>query len=295
VIETHRREVVLQAADGTVLFADDRGPPRSKLTTVLCLPGLTRNSKDFEPVFELLSGERRVIAMDLRGRGRSGYVSDSKSYTPNVELADVIGLLDHLALKDVAVIGTSRGGLIGQIMAATHKSRLAGLLLNDIGAEINPRGLKRILGYLGEAVSFASWRDAAIALSNQAPGFSGVSEEQWITAAKRVYTECSGRPCTDYDMRLSEHSISNEDIDAGKVANLWSIVPALRDIPVTILRGAGSDILDVATVKRMMDAVPEMAYSEIPNRGHVPFLDEPESVLAIRKWLRRVDAKEKGR
>jgi pimeloyl-ACP methyl ester carboxylesterase len=290
----NKREVFFDAADGTRLFADDRGPFGSDVTPVLCLPGLTRNSKDFEPVFELLVSERRVIAMDLRGRGRSGYVADSKSYTPAVELADVIGLLDHLGLRNVAVIGTSRGGLIGQIMAATHKPRLAGLLLNDIGAEINPRGLKRILGYLGKAVSFASWRDAAIILADQAPGFSGVTEEQWITIARRVYTERNGRPCTDYDVRLSEHSISNEDVDAGKVANLWSLVPALRDIPLTVLRGAGSDILDVATVKRMMDALPEMTYSEIPNRGHVPFLDEAESVDAIRKWLRRVDAKEKG-
>lgn len=294
-IEKDHREVILHAADGTVLFADDRGPMNAAFATVLCLPGLTRNSKDFEPVFELLSGERRVIAMDLRGRGRSGYAPDSKSYTPGAELADVIGLLDHLALRSVAVIGTSRGGLIGQIMATTHRPRLAGLLLNDIGAEINPHGLKRILGYLGKAVSFANWREAANALSDQAPGFCGVSVEQWITAAKRVYTERNGRPCTDYDTRLSEHSVSNEDIEEGKVTNLWSLVPALRDLPVTVLRGAGSDILNVATVNRMRNELPEMAYSEIPNRGHVPFLDEPESVLAIREWLQRVDAKEKGR
>jgi pimeloyl-ACP methyl ester carboxylesterase len=289
-----KREVFFHAADGTRLFADDRGPFRSDVTPVICLHGLTRNSKDFEPVFELLASERRVIAMDLRGRGRSGYAADSKSYTPSVELADVIGLLDHLALKSVAVIGTSRGGLVGQIMAATHKPRLAGLLLNDIGAEINPQGLKRILGYLGKGVSFASWRDAAMILADQAPGFSGVTEDQWITTAKRVYTERNGRPCTDYDLRLSEHSLSNEDIDAGKVTNLWSLVTVLHDVPVTILRGAGSDILDVATVKRMMHALPEMAYSEIPNRGHVPFLDEAESIDAIRKWLLAVDAKEKG-
>jgi pimeloyl-ACP methyl ester carboxylesterase len=288
------RDIHYQSHDGLRLFADDRGPLECPLTPVLCIPGLTRNSKDFEPVFELLAGVRRVIAMDLRGRGRSQYAADSKTYNVAIELRDVIALLDHLNIQRVALIGTSRGGLIGQVMAVLHASRIAGLLLNDIGAEINTEGYKSILGYLGKPVSYADWQEAGVALAKRASGFSNVTQVQWINVAKRIYKERDGQACTDYDLKLGEHGPTLQDVEAGKLPNLWNMTPALCHLPVAMLRGAGSNILDLATVQRMKREVPELEFTEIPNRGHVPFLDEIESVYAIRKWLEAVDAKEKG-
>jgi pimeloyl-ACP methyl ester carboxylesterase len=294
VTEPERREVFFVAADGTRLFADDRGPVHTSLVPILCLPGLTRNSKDFEPVFGLLSHKRRTIAMDLRGRGRSAHAKDPKTYAVNIELNDVIGLLDHLLIRRVALIGTSRGGLIGQVMASTHASRLAGLFLNDIGAEIDPVGLKRILGYLGAPFSFENWEEAAAALAKRSPGFNNLSSSEWVAVAKRIYVERNGRPCTDYDLHLGDHGISAADIDAKKVQNLWAVMPALKGLPTTVLRGESSDILSRTTVARMKKEVSNLIASEVPDRGHVPFLDEPESVAAITEWLRRVDENEKG-
>jgi pimeloyl-ACP methyl ester carboxylesterase len=290
-----RREITFETSDGTKLFADDRGPLVTQATPLLCLPGLTRNSKDFSTIFEMYADNRRVIAMDLRGRGRSSYATDAKSYKLVTELSDVIGLLDHIGIARVAVLGTSRGGLIGQLMAASFNNRLAGLLLNDIGPEINPQGLKRILNYVGKAISIASWDEAASTLANQSPGFSGVSSEKWKVSAKRIYIECDGQFIPDYDLRLGKNSISFADIDAGKVPDLWSITSALLNIPVTVLRGAGSDLLDETTVHKMKAQLPALKHYDVANRGHVPFLDEPESVDAIHEWLTIVDANEKGR
>jgi pimeloyl-ACP methyl ester carboxylesterase len=290
-----RREITFETSDGTRLFADDRGPMVTQATPLLCLHGLTRNSKDFATIFDMCADKRRVIAMDLRGRGRSSYAKDAKSYTLVNELSDVIGLLDHIGVARVAVLGTSRGGLIGQLLAASFKNRLAGLLLNDIGPQINPQGLKRILNYVGKAISFASWDEAAKSLANQSPGFSGVSSEKWMVAAKRIYIEGNGRIIPDYDLRLGENNISFADIDAGKIPDLWSSTSALLNIPVTVLRGDGSDLLDETTVHKMKAQLPALKHYDIANRGHVPFLDEPESVYAIHEWLTIVDANEKGR
>jgi pimeloyl-ACP methyl ester carboxylesterase len=290
-----RREIFFETSDGTKLFADDRGPMVTQATPLLCLPGLTRNSKDFTTIFEKYADKRRVIAMDLRGRGRSSYAQDAKSYTLVTELSDVIGLLDHIGVARVAVLGTSRGGLIGQLMAASFNNRLAGLLLNDIGPEINPQGLKRILNYVGKAISFASWDEAASTLASQSPGFSGVSSEKWVVAAKRIYIERDGQIIPDYDLRLGENNISFADIDAGKVPDLWPITSALLNIPVTVLRGAGSDLLTETTVHKMEAQLPTLKHYDLANRGHVPFLDEPESIHAIEEWLTIVDANKKGR
>ena len=279
-----------QSKDGLKLFADDRGDAVSKLTPVLCIPGLTRNSKDFEPVFELLCPSRHVIAVDLRGRGRSQYANDPKSYTPLQELDDVVTLLDVLGLKRVAVIGTSRGGIVGQLMAALHPRLLAGLLLNDIGPEINPEGYKHILGYLGKPRIFETWEDAADNLDATSKGFANVSQTQWIAVAKRVYAFRDQHPCTDYDMRLGLFGPTIEDVNQNKLATLWHILPALLNIPVTVLRGTGSNILDLHTVARMQRELPHLISHDVANRGHVPFLDEPESIHAITQWLAKIDA-----
>ncbi len=285
-------EHFIKARDGTQIFADDRRPQTSGLTPILCLPGLTRNSKDFAPVFDVYAQQRRVIAIDLRGRGRSGY-ADPKTYAVAHELDDVIVVLDALAIERAALIGTSRGGLIGQVMASTHPNRLAGLLLNDIGPEINPVGLKRILNYVSAPSNFKNWDEAVLAIKS--PGFSNVSDQHWLTIAKRVFREQNNHPYTDYDPLLTKFALTIADIEAGKLQSLWGITPALANMPVAVLRGENSDLLSSETVVKMQDILPELMATTVPNRAHVPFLDEPESLLAIQQWLTVVDQKEKGR
>ncbi len=285
-------EHYIRVRDGTQIFVDDRGPHSNKLTPILCLPGLTRNSKDFTPVFDAYAEQRRIIAIDLRGRGRSSY-ADPKTYAVAQELDDVMAVLGAFDIQKVALIGTSRGGLIGQVMANTHPKQLAGLLLNDIGPEINPVGLKRILNYVSSPSNFKNWDDAVLAIKS--PGFSNVSDQHWLTIAKRIFKEQNNRPCTDYDPLLTKFALTIADIEAGKLQSLWAMTPALGTIPVAVLRGENSDLLSSETVVKMQEILPGLMVTTVPNRGHVPFLDETESLFAIDQWLKVIDQKEKSR
>lgn len=288
-----QRDVYVTAADGTRLYADDRGPLASSLATVVCLPGLTRNSRDFEPVFDLLKGKRRVVAMDLRGRGRSDRASDPLTYTPATELQDVLAVLDHLQLERVALIGTSRGGIIGMAMAAVAKQRLAGLLLNDIGGQIEAVSLQRIAERTGLPVRYGDWDEAAERFARNAVGFAALPHEVWLKVVKRIYRETNGQIAENHDLALAKTLSPPEEIAAGKPAELWPLVPGLAGLPLALLRGDGSDLLSVATVERMQKMLPDIRVTTIPGRGHVPFLDEAESIAAIEDWLSHVD-KEKG-
>jgi pimeloyl-ACP methyl ester carboxylesterase len=283
------------APDGTQLFARDEGPIDGGLAPVLCLPGLTRNSRDFEPIFERYAKQRRVIAMDFRGRGFSALAKDPQTYRVDVELQDTLGFLNALQVSRVALLGTSRGGIVGILMAAFAKPYLAGLMLNDIGCELETVGLLRIKDYVGKPVYYKTWDDVAASLAASSRGFSNVSLQQWLEMARRIYVETGKGIGPSHDPRLADTLPSEEDIKSGKIGELWSILPALHDVPFALLRGAGSDLLSVETVERMQREASGLVATTIPDRGHVPFLDETTSMNAIDAWLAQVDAKEKGR
>ena len=289
------RSISFQTDDGLRLFARDHFSTPSTLTPLLCLPGLTRNSKDFETITRWLSHERRVIAPDFRGRGLSHYAGDSASYRPDVELADMIGLLNFLEIGCVAVIGTSRGGIVGMLMAALHRDKLAGLFLNDIGPELEPAGLLRIRSYLGVQTKFESWDAATLNLKSNNPGFQSLTADEWKAFAHRIYKSVNGVPCTDYDMALADTFPTVEDIKAGRVASLWDLFACTKGLPVSVLRGEHSDLLTTATVAGMKKMNAGMDVTVVSNRGHAPFLDEEESKEAILRWLKRVDAQKKNR
>jgi pimeloyl-ACP methyl ester carboxylesterase len=277
------------AADGTRLFAREVGPLASDLTPLLCLPGLTRNSRDFEPVFEQFGTTRRVIAMDFRGRGKSGHAADPTTYRPDVELQDTLGFLGALSIHRVALLGTSRGGIVGMLMAAFAKAHLAGLMLNDIGCELQTDGLLRIKDYVAKPVCHESWEAAAKSIATGARGFANVAASQWEAVVRRIYVETTGGIRPSHDPRLANTIPSDDDIRSGKVGELWSVLPALHDVPFALLRGEGSDLLSIATVDRMQREAPGLVASTIAGRGHVPFLDEPKSIAAIQVWLEQVD------
>jgi pimeloyl-ACP methyl ester carboxylesterase len=238
---------------------------------------------------------RRVIAPDFRGRGLSQHAMDSATYRPDVELADMIGLLSFLKIGRVAVIGTSRGGIVGMLMAALHRDKLAGLLLNDIGPELEPAGLLRIRTYLGVQTPFESW-DAAIAgLRSSNPGFESLTADAWQAFAQRVFKAVNGLPRINYDPALSKTFPTVEEIEAGHIAALWEIFNCTVGLPVSVLRGEHSDLLSRATVKTMKQMNADLDATTVSSRGHAPFLDETEAKEAILRWLGEVDANEKGR
>ena len=238
---------------------------------------------------------RRVVAPDFRGRGLSQFASDPDSYRPDVELADIIGLLGFLRIDRVAVIGTSRGGIVGMLMAALHRDRLAGLLLNDIGPALEPAGLLRIRTYIGVEVEFDSWGAAIASLRSSNPGFESLAADEWLAFAQRVFKTANGLPRINYDPALGNTFPTAEEIKTGSIATLWEIFNCTAGLPVSILRGEHSDLLSSATVEAMKQMNADLDATTVSNRGHAPFLDETESMMAISHWLARVDANEKGR
>lgn len=284
------REHHVGMADGVRIYARDY-PASSTLTPVICLPGLTRNAKDFEAVAPHLARHRRVICIDFRGRGQSAR-ADPATYRPDVELADTLALLDHLNIRRAAVLGTSRGGVVALLMAAKALDRLAGVLFNDIGPRIDKAGLIRIRTYLGGDPQFSSWEHAVTALKATNPGFQSLSQDDWMVFARRVFRNENGLPRADYDAGLTQNFPSVEDIEAGKVPELWALLDLMAGLPATVLRGEHSDLLSAATVAEMQERLPGLAAVTVKARGHVPFLDEPESLAAIGQWLALVDGRE---
>jgi pimeloyl-ACP methyl ester carboxylesterase len=282
------RDFFCTSEDGLRLYGRDYGG--GGRTPVLCLPGLTRNARDFETLAPRLSNERRVVAIDYRGRGRSQYAPDPMTYRPEVEASDTLAVLDHLSIARAAVVGTSRGGIVAMVMAARALARLAGVAFNDIGPRIDKVGLLRIRSYLGETPSFRDWAEAVAAVKERNPGFDGLGEDQWLAFARRVFRDEGGEPRLDYDPRLGEAFPSLADIEQDKVPELWGLFDLLAPLPLLVLRGENSDLLGAATVAEMAARHPGFMAVTVAGRGHVPFLDEPESIAALDRWLAAVDA-----
>lgn len=265
--------------DGLRLHYEDGGTG----APVLCLAGLTRNSGDFRFLVPFLP-DHRMIRLDYRGRGQSDFDPDYRNYTIPREAQDAIELLDHLGLDRVSLIGTSRGGLIAMRLATTHPARLSGVVLNDIGPEVAPDGLARIMDYVGQAPAFNDYDGAAQGLqAAYAASFPGVTLARWRLQAELMWTERAGGGLgLRYDPRLRDALIAQAD--AGPAPDLWGMFDHLARLPLAVIRGANSDLLSAQTLTRMQARAPAMHAVTVPDRGHVPFLDEAPSLAAIH-WL----------
>jgi pimeloyl-ACP methyl ester carboxylesterase len=276
------RDISFAAPDGLELYARDYGGTHGP--AVLCLCGLTRNSRDFEPLADLIAGQCRMVVPDYRGRGRSAFATDPKSYRPDVELADALRLLDVLDIAQAGVIGTSRGGLIAMLMGSAYPQRLTGVVFNDIGPVIEREGLLRIRSYLGNDPGLRNWDDAVSALQETHSGFV-LSAGEWLSFARRIFRDEHGIPRLDYDPRLAETFPSREAIDRAEGPDLWPLFESLKPLPVIVLRGENSDLLSAATVSEMARRHPGLRTVTVKDRGHPPFLNEPECVTAISDWI----------
>ncbi|MFN3517474.1 MAG: alpha/beta fold hydrolase [Novosphingobium sp.] len=274
------------SSDGLKLHFRDY-PGRPDRPPVICLPGLTRNGRDFAHVAERLSGEWRVLCPDLRGRGDSAYAKDSATYNPVQYVEDLGRLLAQEGIARFVAIGTSLGGLMTMLVAMTGAERLAGVLLNDVGPEIAPEGLERIRSYVGQGRSFPTWMHAARALQEaQGDVFPDYQVADWLAMAKRcMVVGGNGRIVFDYDMKIAE-PFSQPGGEAG--VDLWPAFAALDGRPVTLLRGELSDILSPETLARMAAMLTDCEVVTVPRVGHAPMLDEPAAVAAIDRLLARV-------
>jgi pimeloyl-ACP methyl ester carboxylesterase len=273
------REFHFRAPDGLELFGRECGRQESGLTPLLCLAGLTRNSKDFEPLAAKVR-DRQIIAFDYRGRGRSHYAPPA-TYTPRHELADFLALMDHLHIDKACLVGTSRGGIIAMLMARIRGDRIAGAILNDIGPRLETDGLLRIARLIRQDVEYPTWEEAARELRAGSPEISGLTESDWLCFARRLFKEEAGTIIRDYDPALALSFPLPEQIAREAQHELWTEFSALNEKPCAVLRGEFSDLLSEATVQDMAAVHKGLITVSVSGRGHVPFLDEPESIAAV--------------
>jgi len=277
------REARFSAQDGLQLYYRHYGDEQSTLPPVLCLAGLTRNSSDFHDLALRLSARRRVISLDLRGRGQSAYDPNPDNYVPQTYVLDVIHLLTVTACHRVIILGTSLGGLLAMALGAVHPTALAGVILNDIGPEIDTRGLARIRGYAGGdpgPMTLEQATDHIRMLFGAA--LSDLSEAEWQDEARRSFRrDAQSLYRIDYDPAIARSA----DSQSREPMHLWPYFRALRHIPTLAIRGALSDILSAETFERMAEAKPDLIRISVPNRGHVPLLDERECTTAIDSFL----------
>ena len=273
--------------DGLRLHYRDYAGPEDK-SPVVCIPGLTRNARDFEMLASRLAARRRVLCLDLRGRGDSAYAKDPATYVPPNYVSDLEALLDQTGIARFVAVGTSLGGLVTMLFATRHAGRLAGAVFNDVGPEVSGAGLARIGGYVGQGRSFETWMHAARALEeSQGEMFPDFAVSDWLTLAKRaMILGSNGRIVFDYDMKIAEPLATPAN---AAPPDLWPCWRALAGRPVLVLRGAMSDILAPETAARMIAEVPEAELVTLPRIGHAPTLDEPLAVAAIERLLDRAE------
>ncbi|MFT3689453.1 alpha/beta fold hydrolase [Paenirhodobacter sp.] len=251
---------------------------------VLALSGLTRTGRDFDYVAPHLR-DVRLIRMDYRGRGASDFTG-AATYTVPREASDALQLLDHLGIAKAAVLGTSRGGLIGMWLAYAARERLLGLALNDVGPALERGGLMKIFDYLGRNPAAKTPGELAEKLPGAMAGFANVPASRWAEEVARQYAERDGRMVITYDPELRQPFV--EAFKGEEIPTAWPLFDACAGLPLCLIRGANSDLLSRETAQEMQRRRPDMIFAEVPDRAHIPFLDEPEAVAALRMWIARV-------
>ena len=271
------------AQDNLSLYIRDYGDPLDSRTPLLCLGGLTRNSKDFDGLAERYSRDgRRVIAPDYRGRGRSDYDPNPYNYDPRTYLRDIHDILSALNVHRVIVLGTSLGGILGMGMGAAMPGALAGVVLNDVGPEVETGGLAFIIGYMREDRPQDSWEDAVGMIKKMLPNLTFQDEGIWLKMAQNTFRECDdGKLRFDWDVDIVKPILD----PSYEIPDMWPIFKSLKKVPVLALRGAESDILSPDCFRRMQEFKPDMVAIEVPRCGHVPTLAESESKAALDDFL----------
>ena len=280
-------EAFVSTGDGLRLYYRDYGDHNSLKIPVLCLSGLTRNSKDFHGLAKWLGRERRVISLDYRGRGQSEYDPNWQNYQPATYVGDVRHLLAALNLHRVFVVGTSLGGIVAMGMGGAMPGALAGVLLNDVGPDISREGLRAIQRYMEAEKAFSNWREVADHLARFFPDLGFNTPQEWEFMARLSYRQRQdGKIVQEWDANLVRPL---QNFDPGGI-DLWPLFRSLNRIPLVTLRGEKSNILTMETFQHMADMNPRMVAVTVPDVGHVPSLAEPQSIEALTGALAHADA-----
>jgi pimeloyl-ACP methyl ester carboxylesterase len=267
-------------------YAGSGGPARSP---VVCIHGLTRNSGDFEEVAPWIASQgRRVIAVDVRGRGRSERDPDPARYHPKVYAQDMLHLLDEAGIARAVFIGTSMGGIITMAIALKRLSAISAAVLNDVGPMISMKGLERIKGYVGKGRPLESWDDAAAYIKSiNESAFPENTMADWMTWAKRTFREEGGRIVLDYDPKIAA-AIQGAKLRPTSLAAKLLYRRLARNRPTLLIRGGNSDIVGPEEAQYMQRSAPGLKYAEVPGVGHAPMLTEPAARAALSSFLASV-------
>ncbi len=271
-------------SDGLKLYYRDYNNAGDNVPVVLCIPGLTRNARDFNQIAAHMAKTCRVICLDLRGRGNSDWDDDPTRYRPDVYISDIMALLAHLKTPEIIAFGTSLGGLLIMMLAAMHPGTLKAAIINDIGPEVDPAGIKRIKSYVGKTTPPKTWAQAFAAVKianlNTFPKFT---DDQWEDFAQKTFTEKNGKLTASYDAAISQTFESNPE----QTPDLWGVFDMMKSVPTVVLRGGISDILAEETLDEMAKRHPDLVAVTVPDIGHVPLMTEPECLAAIDNLVER--------
>ncbi len=250
---------------------------------LLCLPGLTRSLEDFDELTAAMQAEAQIIRLTMRGRNGSDWAADYKSYNIVQEARDVVEFMDFIGLEKATIIGTSRGGFNAMILAATTPGRLAGVLLNDIGPELDPAGMGKIMDYVGKPPRAKDMNALVAGLkAEMAAAFPDLDDAKWQALARRWFAVSDTGISLNYDPAIGT-AMAEQAL--GEAPDLWGLFDLMANTPLALLRGENSDLLSKDTAEKMQARRPDMLFAEVPNRGHIPLLDEPESIEIIRELL----------
>lgn len=273
--------------DGLRLHARDYGGGEGDARVpVICLHGLTRNAADFEDLAPWIAARgRRVLAVDVRGRGKSAYDPDPFRYNPGTYAQDLIALMQAAGIGRAVFVGTSMGGIITMVLASLRPDMVEAAVLNDVGVRIAPEGLKRITGYTGLVEPVAGWTEAAAyTKSINSLAFPHYTDADWLTFAHRLFERTEdGKLRLAYDPRIAEPIAAAAGLPQPDLTAWFIGLTAGRR--TLLVHGALSDVLDRETVNEMRLLAPGMAYAEIPGIGHAPTLSEPHALAALERLL----------
>ncbi len=284
-------DIFFTSQDGLRLYARHYRAPASRRRPALCLAGLTRNSRDFHMLASYLSDPhnpqaRDVLCVDYRGRGRSAFDPNWRNYSLQVEMLDALDLLTITGVHEVAVIGSSRGGLIAMIMACLRPTVIGAVVLNDIGPVIEREGLLRIVAYVGRIPLPSTWDEATTLVRDlNARAFPAIPEPHWAEIARQVFNDDHGRPMPGYDPQLAKAT----SVFEGPLPALWPQFDALGRIPTMAIRGELSDLLSEQTLSDMRLRNPDLVTFTVKGQGHAPLLRDRASLIAITDFLARAD------
>ena len=279
----------IATVDGPRIYLRDYAPQGTPKLPVVCLHGLTRNAADFEDVAPRIAAMgRRVLALDARGRGKSDNDPDPTRYRSDVYCGDTIRALDMLGVSRAVFLGTSMGGIMTMLLATMAPGRIASAILNDIGPEVDPKGIARIASYVGKSGPFASWDAMTDAVkATQGALFPGRDDGFWRRFVQRVARErADGMVEFAYDPKIATAFAQPQ---AAPPPSMIPLFEALARVPVLVIRGADSDILSRDGLATMQRIKPDLIAAEVPGMGHAPTLDEPEAVRAIEQFLAQVE------